>query len=96
MPCSIMPCGSSSVSVVSTMRKRAMSSLKISVTDSSIQRSPKCTRGLSPRSWKAFDRVSMEYSKTAIRVSCHSRLPSRIGELTAAASNGAVMVCAML
>ena len=41
MPSSSMPRGSSSVSVVRTVRKRAMSSLKISVTDSSSQRSPK-------------------------------------------------------
>ncbi len=88
--------GSSLRSPATTTGKRAMSSRRISRIPCSTQASPKWTRGRFPRDCWAAERVSMERSKTAMRVSAHSRRRSSTGELTAAASRGAVTTWAML
>ena len=59
-----------------------------------IQRSPNHTRGRTP--WVAYSggRVSRACTKVGMRVSCHSRLPSRNGEFAASATCGPAIACA--
>ena len=57
---------------------------------------PKSTRGLFSRICVCEPRVSTACWKTAIRVSCHRRLPNSIGEFVATASTGPVTTCARL
>ena len=78
------------------MRKRATSSRCISRIDSRTHDRPKSTRGLRSRMWVWLPRVSTACWKTAMRVSCHSRLPKSMGEFVAAASTGPVIAWAML
>ena len=96
VPRSTRSMGDSSVSTAIRVRKRAMSSRKISSTERSIQRSPKLTRWRPPRPVWTSERVSSDCWKSATRVSCHSRCWSSTGEFTAAASTGAVTTWARL
>ncbi len=51
-----------------------------------IQRSPNQTRGRTPCSFSSSGRVSVACSNSVIRVSCHSCLPNRNGELAPSAT----------
>ena len=58
-----------------------------------IQRSPNQTRGRTPWAFSSSLRVSVACSNSAIRVSRHSSLPSRNGELAPSASWTPAIAC---
>ena len=58
-----------------------------------IQRSPNHTRGRTPCAFSSSLRVSVACSNSGIRVSRHSSLPSRYGELAPTASCTAAIAC---
>ena len=78
---------SSSQTGSSAGKKRTFSSnrSKIEV----IQRSPNQTRGRTPCAFSSSGRVSVACSNSAMRVSRHSSLPKKNGELAATATCGA-------
>ena len=59
-----------------------------------IQRSPNHTRGRTPWALSSSGRVSVACSKSAMRVSRHSSLPKKNGELAPTASCTPAIACA--
>ncbi len=59
-----------------------------------IQRSPKKTRGRTPWFFSSTERVSVACRNSSVRVSAHSCLPNRNGELAPIATCGPSSVCA--
>ena len=59
-----------------------------------IQRSPNHTRGRTPCARSSSERVSVACSNSGIRVSRHSSLPKKKGELPARASCTPAIACA--
>ena len=59
-----------------------------------IQRSPNHTRGRTPWALSSSGRVSVACSKSAMRVSRHSSLPKKNGELAATATCTPAIACA--